>query len=316
MLAIAKKIFGSVNDRVMKPMSKNVEAINALEPTLEKLSDADLAAKTAEFKARLEKGETLDDLLIESFAVVREVSKRTLGMRHFDVQLIGGMVLHKGMIAEMKTGEGKTLVATLAVYLNALTGKGVHVVTVNDYLAKRDAEWMGKIYKFLGLSVGCLTDDLLEPNRQDAYKCDILYATNNELGFDYLRDNLKFKKSAMVQREFNYAIVDEVDSILIDEARTPLIISGPTEDNSDLYIKINKLIPKLAADDFEIDEKARTVFLTEKGNHTIEELLRGSGLLANEGNLYDIQNLLLMHHVNQALKAHKVFKPDVDYIVK
>ncbi len=316
MIGLAKKFFGSVNDRIIRPFYKNVDEINALEPEIEKLSDAELAAKTVEFKGRLSKGETLDDLLVEAFAVVREASKRKLNMRHFDVQLIGGMVLHNGMISEMKTGEGKTLVATLAVYLNALSGKGVHVVTVNDYLAKRDAEWMGQLYNFLGLTTGCLTSDLVESLRQDAYRCDILYATNNELGFDYLRDNLKFKKEAMVQREFNYAIVDEVDSILVDEARTPLIISGPTEDNSELYIQINKLIPKLVADDYEVDEKTRSVLLTEKGNHTIEKLLRDSGLLANEGNLYDIQNLLLVHHVNQALKAHKVFNKDVDYIVK
>lgn len=316
MLAIAKKLFGSVNDRILRPFYRNVEEINALEPEFEKLTDAELAAKTIEFQQRLLKGETLDDLLIEAFAVVREASKRTLKMRHFDVQLIGGMVLHNGMIAEMKTGEGKTLVATLAVYLNALDGKGVHVVTVNDYLASRDAEWMGQLYRFLGLSVGCLTDEIKEDARRQAYACDILYATNNELGFDYLRDNLKFKKSAMVQREFNYAIVDEVDSILIDEARTPLIISGPTEDNSELYIKINKFIPKLEADDFEVDEKSRSVLLTEKGNHTIEAMLRSEGLLEENENLYDLKNLLLVHHVNQALKAHKVFAPDVDYIVK
>jgi len=315
MLAIAKKLFGSVNDRILRPMYKNVEAINALEAGLEKLTDAELAAKTGEFKARLAKDETLDDILNEAFAVVRETSKRCLSMRHFDVQLIGGMVLHNGMISEMKTGEGKTLVATLAVYLNALTGKGVHVVTVNDYLAKRDAEWMGKIYNFLGLTVGCLTGSLGEDGRKIAYNSDILYATNNELGFDYLRDNLKFKKTAMVQREFNYAIVDEVDSILIDEARTPLIISGPTEDNSELYIKINKFIPKLAADDIEVDEKSKTVLLTEKGGHTIERMLRDNGLLDTGANLYDLQNLLLVHHVNQALRAHKLFAADVDYMV-
>ncbi len=315
-MGLAKKLFGSVNDRILRPMQRNVEAINALEPQLEKLSDAQLAAKTDEFKTRLAKGETLDDILNEAFAVVREVSKRTLGMRHFDVQLIGGMVLHNGMISEMKTGEGKTLVATLAVYLNALTGKGVHVVTVNDYLAKRDAEWMGQIYKFLGMTVGCVVDSLQEQDRQAAYNSDIIYATNNEIGFDYLRDNLKFKKTAMVQREFNYAIVDEVDSILIDEARTPLIISGPTEDNSDLYIQINKFIPKLAADDIEIDEKSKTALVTEKGAHTIEDMLRQAKLLAEGANLYDIQNLLLVHHVNQALRAHKIFTNDVDYIVK
>ena len=315
MLGLAKKIFGSVNERILRSMYHDVDLINKLEPEMAKLSDGELTGKTGYFKDKLAKGAKLDDILVEAFAVVREASKRVLGMRHFDVQLIGGMVLHQGMIAEMRTGEGKTLVATLAVYLNALEGKGVHVVTVNDYLAKRDAEWMGQIYKFLGLSYGILTANISEEDRHAAYKADILYATNNELGFDYLRDNLKFKKESMVQREFNFAIVDEVDSILVDEARTPLIISGPTEDNSELYIKINKLIPKLEADDIEVDEKARSILLTEKGNQTIERMLREAGLLDNDGNLYDIQNLLLVHHVNQALKAHKIFARDVDYMV-
>jgi preprotein translocase subunit SecA len=314
--SLAKKLFGSVNDRLLGPMWKDVAAINELEPEMVKLTDAELTAKTAEFKQRIAAGESIDDLLVEAFAVVREASKRSLGMRHFDVQLIGGMVLHRGMISEMKTGEGKTLVATLAVYLNALEGKGVHVVTVNDYLAKRDAEWMGTIYKFLGLTVGCLTQGIEEDERKAAYKCDILYGTNNEFGFDFLRDNLKFKKEAMVQTDFHYAIVDEVDSILIDEARTPLIISGPTEDNSELYIQINKLIPQLSPEDIEVDEKTKAIQLTEQGNHTVEALLRANNLLSSEGNLYDMQNLVLMHHMMQALKAHNLFAKDVDYIVK
>ena len=311
-----KKIFGTVNDRILKPLYRNIDAINSLEPEMQKLTDAELKAKTAEFKERVAKGETLDDLLVEAFAVVREGSVRALGMRHFDVQLIGGMVLHQGMISEMRTGEGKTLVATLAVYLNALEGKGVHVVTVNDYLASRDSEWMGKLYNFLGLTVGCLVDDITEEQRHAAYKSDITYGTNHEFGFDYLRDNLKFKSDAIAQREFNFAIVDEVDSILIDEARTPLIISGPTEDNSDLYLKINKLIPLLAAEDIELDEKTRSVMLTELGTHSIERLLKANNLLPADSSLYDPHNMGLVHHINQALKAHKVFTKDVDYIVK
>lgn len=314
--ALAKTLFGTVNDRILKGFEKQVVKINGLEAELSALSDAELASKTTEFKQQLASGKTLDDILPEAFAVVREASKRTLNMRHFDVQLIGGMVLHKGMIAEMKTGEGKTLVATAPVYLNALSGKGVHVVTVNDYLAKRDAEWMGQIYKFLGLTVGVIAGDLKEINRKAAYNSDILYITNSELGFDYLRDNLKFKRDSMSQRGFNFAIVDEVDSILIDEARTPLIISGPTEDNSELYIKVNKLIPKLTDDDFEIDLKSRHVQLTEKGINTIEDLLRSNNLLRAGGNMYDLENTGLVHHVGQALRAHKLFTPDVDYIVK
>ncbi len=273
---IFRRLFGSANDRYVKGLAPYVERINELEPGLEKLSPEALRAQTAEFRRRLEEGESLDGLLIEAFATVREAAKRTLGQRHFDVQLMGGIVLHRGMIAEMKTGEGKTLVSTLPVYLNALTGKGVHVVTVNDYLARRDAEWMGQIYNFLGMSVGCIVHDLDDPERREQYNCDVTYGTNNELGFDYLRDNMKFRLEDMVQRPFNYAIVDEVDSILIDEARTPLIISGPTEDNSELYNRIDKLIPPLAAEDFEKDEKQRTVTLTEAGVEKIEAMLRDS----------------------------------------
>ncbi|MGB0749833.1 MAG: preprotein translocase subunit SecA [Magnetospiraceae bacterium] len=313
--AIAKKVFGSANDRQVKKLLKTVEAINALEPELEALDDAALSARTAQFKERLAQGETLDDLLEEAFATVREAAKRTLGQRHFDVQLMGGIALHRGMIAEMKTGEGKTLVATLAVYLNALTGNGVHVVTVNDYLASRDAGWMGQVYQFLGLTVGCIVHGLSSADRRAAYACDITYGTNNEFGFDYLRDNMAFRLEDMVQRDYAYAIVDEVDSILIDEARTPLIISGPTEDNSELYTAIDKLIPQLTEADSEKDEKAKSVTLTEDGNEHIEELLRAAGLMA-EGGLYDIQNVGLLHHVNSALRAHKMFERDTDYIVK
>src|ERR1700722_13135363 len=264
--ALARGLFGTANDRVVKGFDKPVAKINALEPELIKLSDEQLRAKTIEFRERLAKGETVDDLLVEAFATVREAAKRTLGQRHFDVQLKGGMVLHQGKIAEMKTGEGKTLVATLPVYLNALEGKGVHVVTVNDYLAKRDSEWMGKIYNFLGLTVGCIVHGLSDDERRAAYAADITYGTNNEFGFDYLRDNMKFAYSDLVQRPFNYAIVDEVDSILIDEARTPLIISGPAEDSSELYMKVDALVPLLSDEDYEKDEKSRTVALTEVGN--------------------------------------------------
>src|SRR4051795_3070285 len=313
--ALARRLFGSANDRYVKSLQPLVDQINELEPELEKLSDEVLRARTAEFRQRLEDGAELDDLLVEAFATVREAAKRTLGQRHFDVQLMGGIVLHRGMIAEMKTGEGKTLVSTLPVYLNALTGKGAHIVTVNDYLAKRDAEWMGQIYKFLGMSVGCIVHELDDPERQQAYLCDVTYGTNNELGFDYLRDNMKFRLEEMVHRPFHYAIVDEVDSILIDEARTPLIISGPTEDNSDLYIQVNKLIPALVPEDYEKDEKQRTVTLTEVGQEKMERLLREAGLLSS-GTLYDIQNVSLVHHVNQALRAHKLFALDTDYIAK
>ncbi|BAE52704.1 preprotein translocase subunit SecA [Paramagnetospirillum magneticum] len=312
--ALARRIFGTANDRVLKPLKKHVEAVNALEPAFEKLSDDELRAKTAEFRARLESGTELNDLMAEAFATVREAAKRTLGQRHFDVQLLGGMVLHQGRISEMKTGEGKTLVATLPVYLNALTAKGVHVVTVNDYLAKRDSEWMGQVYRFLGLTVGVIVHGMDDLERQQAYACDVTYGTNNELGFDYLRDNMKFRLEEMVQRPFNYAIVDEVDSILVDEARTPLIISGPTEDNSDLYRLVDKLMPSLVAEDFEKDEKVRAVTLTDRGTEHVEEMLRTADLM--KGTLYDIGNVSLVHHVNQALRAHKLFTRDVDYIVK
>ena len=313
--ALAKRLFGSANERFLKDLDPEVAAISALEPELEALDDAALRARTDAFRQRLTAGEGLDDLLAEAFATVREAAKRTLGQRHFDVQMMGGMVLHQGMISEMKTGEGKTLVATLAVYLNALSGKGVHVVTVNDYLAQRDAEWMGQIYRFLGLEVGCIVHGMDDAQRRAAYGCDVTYGTNNELGFDYLRDNMKFQLQEMVQREFNFAIVDEVDSILIDEARTPLIISGPTEDASEMYIKTNEVIPRLAEDDYEKDEKARSVTLTEAGTETMEQLLREVGMLG-EGSLYDIENVNLLHHANQALRAHQLFARDTDYIVK
>ena len=312
--ALARRIFGTANDRVLKPLKKHVEAVNALEPAFEKLSDDELRAKTVEFRSRLENGAELDDLMAEAFATVREAAKRTLGQRHFDVQLLGGMVLHQGRISEMRTGEGKTLVATLPVYLNALSGKGVHVVTVNDYLASRDSEWMGQVYRFLGLTVGVITHGLDDVERQQAYACDVTYGTNNELGFDYLRDNMKFRLEEMVQRPFNYAIVDEVDSILVDEARTPLIISGPTEDNSELYRLVDKLMPSLVPEDFEKDEKVRAVTLTDRGTEHVEEMLQAADLM--KGTLYDIGNVSLVHHVNQALRAHKLFTRDVDYIVK
>ena len=312
---IARALFGSANDRFVKKQFKIVEKINALEPDFVRLSDDELKAKTLEYKARLKNGETLDDLLPEAFATVREAAKRTLGQRHYDVQLVGGIVLHKGMIAEMKTGEGKTLVATLAAYLNALTEKGVHIVTVNDYLAKRDAEWMGQVYRFLGLSVDYIVHEKNDVERRNAYNADILYGTNNELGFDYLRDNMKFALADRVQREFNFAIVDEVDSILIDEARTPLIISGAAEDSSEKYISVNKIIPELTEADYEKDEKQKTVTLTEAGMTHVEQLLKEVGLI-KDGNLYDISNVTLVHHVNQALRAHKMFARDVDYIVK
>jgi preprotein translocase subunit SecA len=322
--ALLAKIFGTKHEREVKRIKPKVEAINNLEEGLRKLSDAELTAKTSEFKQRLANGATLDDLLIEAFAVCREASRRVLNMRHFDVQLIGGVVLHEGKIAEMRTGEGKTLVATLPCYLNALEGKGVHVVTVNDYLAKRDSEWMGRLYKFLGLSVGCIIHDLSEVDRRTAYHSDITYGTNNEFGFDYLRDNMKFRLESCVQREHNYAIVDEVDSILIDEARTPLIISGPSEESTDKYYRINNIIPKLVrgeviqgkepgqkffTGDYTVDEKQRSVALTEEGVHKVERLL-------NCGNLYDIENLELNHHVQQALRAHVLYQRDRDYVVQ
>jgi preprotein translocase subunit SecA len=315
LLTFATRIFGSSNDRQLKGFFRHVAPINALEPKVQAMSDQELRNQTALFRERLAKGETLDDIAYEAFAVVREAAKRVLGQRHFDVQLVGGMVLHQGRIAEMKTGEGKTQVATLPVYLNALTGKGVHVVTVNDYLAKRDSEWMGRIYNFLGMTAGCIVHDMTDPQRKAAYASDVTYGTNNEFGFDYLRDNMKYDLSAMVQRPFNFAIVDEVDSILIDEARTPLIISGPSEDSSEMYVAVNKLIPELSDLDFELDEKMRTVTLTEDGTEHIEQLVKTAGLLT-EGGLYDAHNIALVHHVNQALRAHKLFSADKDYIVK
>ena len=313
--AIAKAFFGSENDRVLKKMQARVDAINALEPSLQGLNDDALKERTNWFKNRMADGETLDDLLVEAFATVREAAKRTLNQRHFDVQLLGGIVLHEGKIAEMKTGEGKTLVATLPVYLNALKGNGVHVVTVNDYLARRDSSWMGEIYEFLGLTVGVIVQDLSDEERQSAYAADVTYGTNNEFGFDYLRDNMKFRLDDMCQREFEFAIVDEVDSILIDEARTPLIISGPAEDSSEMYRDINGLIPELTEADFEKDEKQRTVMLTEAGTERIEELLLERGIVS-DGGMYDIHNISAVHHVNQALRAHKLFTRDVDYIVR
>lgn len=313
--ALAKKIFGTANDRYLAKLQPNIDAINALEPELKALSDEQLQGKTAEFRDQLENGAQLDDLLVEAFAVVREASVRTLGLRHHDVQLIGGMVLNDTSIAEMKTGEGKTLVATLAAYLNALPGGGVHVVTVNDYLAERDAEWMGQIYGFLGLSVGVIVPGKNPAERREAYAADITYGTNNEFGFDYLRDNMAFQREEMVQRDFAYAIVDEVDSILIDEARTPLIISGPTEDKSDLYIAIDAVVADLSEEDYEKDEKSKSVSLTEDGTEKIEEILRGQELLKSES-LYDYENTAVVHHVDQALKARVMFERDTDYIVK
>ena len=313
--ALAKRLFGSSNDRKIKAYKARVEAINALEPDMASLSDEALKAKTSEFRARLADGATLDELLPEAFAAVREAAKRSLGQRHYDVQLIGGMVLHEGNISEMKTGEGKTLVSTLAAYLNALPGKGVHIVTVNDYLAKRDAEWMGQVHRFLGLEVGVILHGLNDDQRREAYAADITYATNNELGFDYLRDNMKYQLASMVQRGHQFAIVDEVDSILIDEARTPLIISGPLDDKSDLYLSIDDVIPLISDEDYELDEKQRTVNLTEDGNERIEAILREREILA-EGSLYDIENISIVHHVNNALRAHKLFQKDKDYIVK
>ncbi len=313
--ALARRIFGTANERYLESLRPIVVEINDLEPSLEKLSDDELRSRTDHFRERIDQGETLDDLLVEAFATVREAAKRTLGQRHFDVQLMGGIILHRGMISEMKTGEGKTLVSTLPIYLNTLSGDGVHLVTVNDYLAKRDSRWMGQIYELLGLSVGCILHEMTDAQRREAYAADVTYSTNNELGFDYLRDNMKYQIEDMVLRPFNYAIVDEVDSILIDEARTPLIISGPSEDSSDLYRKMDRIIPKLAEDDYEKDEKVRAVTFTENGAEKIETLLADTGLLT-EGGLYDIQNVSLVHHVNQALRAHKLFQRDVDYLIK
>ena len=312
---IARKIFGTANNRFIKKQYKIVDQINAIESNFTNLSDEELKNKTLEFRSRLKDGETLDDILPEAFATVREAAKRTLGQRHYDVQLIGGIVLHKGMIAEMKTGEGKTLVATLAAYLNAIEQKGVHVVTVNDYLAKRDAEWMGQVYRFLGLTVDYIIHEKNDEQRKAAYNADITYATNNELGFDYLRDNMKFSLDERVQRDFNYAIVDEVDSILIDEARTPLIISGAAEDSSEKYILVNNIIKNLTSSDYEKDEKAKNVTLTEAGMEHVEQLLKKAGLIT-EGGLYDIKNVQLVNHVNQALRANIMFTKDVDYLVR
>ncbi|MCC7410247.1 MAG: preprotein translocase subunit SecA [Gammaproteobacteria bacterium] len=321
---VLRRVFGSRNERLLKRMRRTVERVNALEPDMAALEDAGLRAKTDELRARLEKGETLDDLLPEAFALVREAARRTLDLRHFDVQLIGGIILHDGKIAEMRTGEGKTLVATLSAYLNALTGRGVHVVTVNDYLARRDALWMGPVYEFLGLRTGVIVSGLAQAERQAAYAADITYGTNNEFGFDYLRDNMAFSKADRVQRPLSFAIVDEVDSILIDEARTPLIISGPTDDRSDLYVKIDKLVPMLRRQqseegedgDYYVDEKARQVYLTEAGHERIEALLAENGMLADGESLYAATNIGLMHHVHAALRAHALFNRDVDYVVK
>ena len=310
-----KKILGTANARALRKYQRAVAPINALEPAMQKLSDAALCAKTAEFKERLKSGASLSSVLPEAFAAVREAARRTIGQRHFDVQLIGGMILHDGKITEMKTGEGKTLVATLPVYLNALSGKGAHIVTVNDYLARRDAEWMGKIHRFLGLSVGCITNEMDDDARREAYACDITYGTNHEFGFDYLRDNMKFRQETLVQRPFNYAIVDEVDSILIDEARTPLIISGAADDSSALYSSIDAVVPLLKPEHYKVDEKDRNVLLTEAGMEFLEGVLFEQGL-AKVKNLYDISNAQLLHHIDKALAAHKLYKSDVDYLVK
>ncbi|MGI9361600.1 MAG: preprotein translocase subunit SecA [Parasphingorhabdus sp.] len=312
---LTKSFFGSANDRYVKSVMKVVDQINAFEPEIEVLSDDELAAKTPHFRDRVANGETLDDILPEAFAVVREAAKRTLGQRHYDVQLVGGIVLHRGEISEMRTGEGKTLVATLACYLNAIEGKGVHVVTVNDYLARRDGEWMSQVYNFLGMSVGSIIPNIDEDQRRAAYAADITYGTNNEFGFDYLRDNMKHDRSQMVQRPFNFAIVDEVDSILIDEARTPLIISGPTDDKSDLYISVNEVVQNITEEDYEKDEKSRNISLTEEGTEKAERLLEEAGLLVGS-NLYDYENTQVVHHLNQALMANVMRKRDTDYIVK
>ncbi|MBK1795342.1 preprotein translocase subunit SecA [Devosia sp. WQ 349] len=313
--ALARKIFGSPSDRQVKRYQSKVAAINALEPELVKLTDEQLRARTTEFKQKLEQGASLDDLLIPAFATVREAGKRALGMRHFDTQMIGGMVMNDRAIAEMRTGEGKTLVATLPMYLNALTGKGAHLVTVNDYLVRRDAQWMGQLYNFLGLSYGVVVPGISDTERKAAYAADITYGTNNELGFDYLRDNMKYSRAQMVQRGHEFAIVDEVDSILVDEARTPLIISGPSEDRSDLYVKIDKLMAIIGEGDFEHDEKQRSVTLTDQGTEKLEEALAAEGLLKSSS-MYDVENVALVHHANSALRAHKMFRRDKDYIVR
>jgi len=316
MFSILTKIFGTANDRIIKRLQKEIHKINAFENSIKNLTDEELKAKTSEFKQKLADGKTLDDICYEAFAVVREASRRVSGQRHYDVQLMGGLIIHKGAIAEMRTGEGKTLAATLPAYLNALPGKGVHIVTVNDYLAKRDAEWMGEIFRFLGLTVSAVVGDMSDSERKAAYDCDIIYATNNELGFDYLRDNMKFTQKSKVQRPFNYAIIDEVDSILIDEARTPLIISGPVDDRSELYGKIDKLIKLLTPSDYEKDEKVKTVNLTEEGINKIELMLAEKELINQHSSLYDFDNLSLVHYINQSLRAHYIFSRDVDYIIK
>jgi preprotein translocase subunit SecA len=316
MLSLLKKLFGTANDRIIKNFSSEISKITSLEPEITILSDEDLRNKTELFRQRLKAGELLDNITYEAFAVVREAAKRVYGMRHFDVQLTGGLILHRGKITEMRTGEGKTLVATLPAYLNALSGKGVHVVTVNDYLAKRDSEWMGKIYNFLGLSVGCIVANMSDSDRRDGYRADITYATNNELGFDFLRDNMKYSEDSKVLRPFNFAIIDEVDSILIDEARTPLIISGPVDDHTDLYIKIDKLVRQFTEQDYEKDEKLRTVNLTEIGINNIESMLVANSLIVQDSSLYDFENLSLVHYINQSLRAHILFNRDVDYLVR
>ncbi|MBL0318736.1 MAG: preprotein translocase subunit SecA [Alphaproteobacteria bacterium] len=313
---LGKKLFGTVNDRVVQSFGPRIQAINALEPKIQALSDDELRAQTQIFRDRLTKGEKVDDILVEAFAVVREASRRALGMRHFDVQLMGGMVLMQNSIAEMKTGEGKTLVATLPSYLRALEGKGVHVVTVNDYLAKRDSDWMGGVHRFLGLSVGCIVHNMSDLERRRAYQSDITYGTNNEFGFDYLRDNMKYEINAMVQRGFHFALVDEVDSILVDEARTPLIISGPAETSSDLYVVMDKLIKQLQPSYYDLDEKARTVTYTEEGTEYVESLMKQHGLLPEKSSMYDLEHVSLVHYANQALRANKLFSRDVDYVVK
>ena len=312
---LAKTIFGSSNDRYVKSLGSIVAKINAFEPQISAMDDATLANQTAVFRERLANGENLDNLLPEAFATVREAAKRTLGQRHYDVQMVGGIVLHRGEIAEMRTGEGKTLVATLATYLNALPGTGVHVVTVNDYLAARDADWMSNVYNFLGLSVGVIVPNLTDQQRRDAYHSDITYGTNNEFGFDYLRDNMKYERESMVQRKFNFAIVDEVDSILIDEARTPLIISGPTDDKTDLYLRVDAIVKQFTPDGYELDEKQKTIILTEAGTERAERMLEDAGLLEGS-NLYDFENTQVVHHLNQSLRANVMFKRDTDYIVK
>ncbi|MEM8540819.1 MAG: DEAD/DEAH box helicase, partial [Pseudomonadota bacterium] len=312
---LAAKVFGTANDRYLKTFNSKCAAIGALEADLKALSDEALRAKTDEFRERLKNGETLDDLLVEAFAVAREASIRAIGLRPFDVQLVGGMVLNDGSISEMRTGEGKTLVAVLPSYLNALAGKGVHVVTVNDYLAQRDSEWMGQVFAFLGMTCGVIVHGMDDEQRKAAYDCDITYATNNELGFDYLRDNMKMDRSQMVQRDHFFAVVDEVDSILVDEARTPLIISGPLEDRSELYVQIDKFVPLLNEEDYTIDEKQKSSTFTEDGTERVENLLREAGLLKGD-NLYDVENVSVVHHINNALKAHKLFQRDKDYMVK